>query len=123
MRTSLQRGDKYAAKATSSAAVTTIGLTVAARLPGMKSGFQDAVNSIVPMQMMVVDVLDAQSVPAIKRGAYHAYALELWKKIQNESDPAATVDAQIIHDKWESRGLTTAILVDIALQVFNLIVT
>jgi hypothetical protein len=118
MRTDAQRQAKYLAKTTPS----TVGLKIAARLPGMKPSFAAFCNSFVPMQVSVAGQLDIEGVPRLFRGRYQAFAAELWRAKRDLGDPVLTDEAQIIHDKWEARGNTSSVMVAIALNVFNLIV-
>lgn len=123
MRSTIDRSDAYAAKTTSTAAVSTIGLIVASRLPTMKSDFATACQAQCLMQEQVLGILDADAIPRLKRGRYFAFANELQRLVGMADGPAATAEAQIIHDKWEARGALSATLVTIALDCFNLVVT
>ena len=120
MRTETERTDQYAAKT----AATTVGLKVAARLTGMKTGFEAAINQIVPIMQQVQGLLNAASIPTIRYPFYYAYAREIWHK-ENEgiNGAALTVAVQSLHDKWEANGLATATLIEIADTVFSITVT
>jgi len=119
LRTDAQRAAKYLAKVSP----VTVGLKIAARLPGMKTGFTAFANSFAPMQEDVAAQLDIMAVPRLMRGRYQAFAAELWRAKNTLGDPILTDEAQIIHDKWESRGNATLTMIAIALNCFNIIVT
>jgi len=120
MRTEAERIDQFNAKT----AATTVGLKVAARLTGMKSGFEAAINSIVPIMQQVQGLLNAAGVATIRYPYYYAYAREIWTLENGGVNGAAlTAQAQSLHDKWEANGLATARLIEIADSVFNITVT
>jgi len=122
VRSTANRTDAYAAKTTSTAAVSTIGLIVASRLPVMKQDFEAYCNQQCLMQQQVAGILDADGIYRLKRGAYYAYANELLKLTLMAGGTAAANEAQNLHNKWEARGCLTATLVTIALDCFNLVV-
>lgn len=120
MRTEAERTDQYAAKT----AATTVGLKVAARLTGMKSGFAAAINAIVPIMQQVQGLLNAANIPTIRYPFYYAYAREIWhKEAEGINGASLTAAVQSLHDKWEANGLATATLVEIADTVFSITVT
>jgi hypothetical protein len=120
MRTSQQREAKYDAKT----AATTVGLKVAAVLPGMKTGFAAAINELVQIEEQIQVLLNAAGVPTIQYPFYLCFGRELWSR-ENAGINGAALDAQAqaSHDKWVSRGLASARLVEIADSVFNVTVT
>lgn len=119
-RTDAQRVSKYDAKV----APTTVGLKIAARLPGMKSDFAVHAQAYVATQILVQAELG--KVPAIfplQYGGYYAYAGELFKLTHTATQPAIDAMAQIIHDKWVvGRGLDGPACVAIAINVFAITV-
>jgi hypothetical protein len=102
-------------------APTTVGLKIAAQLSTMKLSFTGATNDLVSKQLLTAAVLDAATIVGPMRGRYHAFSNRLFKISRNYNGLAATQMAQIEHDKWES-VCQTAVLVSIALQVYNLVV-
>lgn len=118
-RTDALRAAKYAAKTTP----TTVGLKFAAMLPGMVLGYEALANDLQPIESQVQNRLDANSIPSIMRGGYYAYARELWKRKKLGGNPALDIDSQTIKNKWETRGLTDAVLINIAAAVFGITVT
>lgn len=120
MKTEAQRKDAYGAKT----APTTVGLKVAAQLTGMKTGFEAAINELVPIEQQVQTLLNANAVPTIHYPFYYAFAREIWT-LDNAGigGTALIAQAQSLHDKWVARGLETTRLVEIADTVFNLTVT
>lgn len=120
MRSSTQRNDAY----TAGYVPTTVGLKVAARLAGMKSGFASIADSIVPIEVAIQTLLNANAVPTIQYPFYLCFGRELWALGHNGIEGAAAdLMAQSSHDKWVARGLATARLIEIADSVFNLTVT
>lgn len=120
MKNEADRIDAYGVKT----APTTVGLKVAARLTGMKTGFEAAIGALVPIEQQVQALLNAAAVPTIRYPFYYAFAREIWT-MDNAgiSGDALAAAAQSLHDKWEARGLATARLVEIADSVFNITVT
>lgn len=120
MRTETQRIDQYGAKT----AATTVGLKVAARLTGMKTGFAAAINLLVPILQQVQALLNAADIPTIRYPFYYAYAREIFhKETQGINGDSLASAAQSLHDKWEANGLATATLIEIADTVFSITVT
>jgi hypothetical protein len=117
--------EKRIAKYIAKTAPTTVGLKIAAMLESMKSNFTPVTEDLVDMMTLVQIELAANhpAVHTIDYGRYYAYAEELWKLLRTTSQPTADAEAQIIHDKWEARGLVTATLIAIASNVFNITVT
>jgi hypothetical protein len=121
MRTEQQRDDAYSAKI----APTTVGLKVAAVLSGMKTGFAAAITSIVPIEQQVQGLLNGYGdVPTIQYPFYLNFAREIWG-MRNRGIDGDSLEAmaQSLHDKYESYGLATLHLIDIADVVFNVTVT
>ncbi len=118
-----QRIAKYLAKTVP----TTVGLKIAGQLADMKTGFANAIggsSGLVDMLMLVqTELATLTAIPPISYGQYYAFAEECWKLLRTTSQPAADTAAQIIHDKWEARGATSAALIQIATNVFNITVT
>jgi len=117
MKTDAQRSEKYVAKT----AATTVSLKFASQLAQMKASFAAMTNALVAIQLQVAALLDTAGVVGPTRGRYHAYANRLFKITNEFAGATATAMAQAEHDKWAT-VCTPAILVDIALDVFNLVV-
>jgi hypothetical protein len=120
VRTSQQRKDAFTAKT----APTTVGLKVASALPGMKTGFAAAINSLTPKEQQIVALLNGTGVPTIQYPFYLNFGREIWA-LGWQGTEGATLElmAQSLHDKYVLRGLATARLVEIADSVFNVTVT
>jgi hypothetical protein len=122
MRTDQQRGEKYVAKYQA----TTVSLKVAAMLAGMKTGFSNAIDSLVPIEMQVQGLLNGTTpaVPTVQYAFYYNFAREIWK-LQNQGIDGDALEAmaQSLHDKYVAYGLTTAVLIAIADSVFNITVS
>lgn len=120
MRTSSQRQDQYGAKTVA----TTVGLKVAAVLPGMKTGFLAAITLLVPIEQQIQGLLNAAAVPTIQYPFYLCFGREMWAlKYQGINGATLTLMAQSLHDKWVARGLATATVIEIANTVFAVTVT
>lgn len=117
MRSDAYRSGKYTAKT----APTTVGLKVAAQLSTAKTSFSAATNALVADQELTAAVLDTAGIVGPMRGRYHAYSNRLHKIVTMYSGAAATNFAQLEHDKWES-VCQDALLIQIALDVYNLVV-
>lgn len=119
-RSDAQRVAKYDAKTNAA----TVGLKVAARLPVMKTDFAAFANDFAPTQVLVNAALgtDATIFP-IQYGAYQAYAAQLWKLKKTATGAVVDATAQVIKTKWTTRGLTSLMLIKIALDVFGIVVT
>lgn len=121
MRTDQQRGEAYVAKV----APTTVGLKVAAVLAGMKTGFQAAINDLVPIEMQIQGLLNGYGdVPTIQYPFYLNFGREIWaKRNRGIAGDSLEAQAQSLHDYYEAYGLATLHLIDIAAVVFNITVT
>jgi hypothetical protein len=65
----------------------------------------------------------AAAVNVILVPSYLAYAKKLGKIVSTHPGKTATAEAQIVKTAWTSRGLTSAVCVAIAADVFGLTVT
>jgi hypothetical protein len=120
MKTDAQRIASYLAKTVPA----TMSLKVASVLSGMKTGFASAVQSLATMEASVQGLLNDANVPTIDYPFYLNFGREIWSKMREGIDgPTLASVAQSLHDKYESYGLSTATLVDIADQIFNITVT
>ncbi len=120
MITDAQRIASYLAKTVPA----TMSLKIASVLSGMKTGFSSATQSLVAMEMAVQALLNGMDVPTIDYPFYLNFGREIWGKQRKGIDgPTLNSVAQSLHDKYESYGLTSANLVDIADSVFNITVT
>jgi len=120
MRTTSERNDQYVAKT----APTTVGLKVAAGLTGMKSGFADQINSLVPIEQSIQALLNGNAIPTIQYPYYLNFGREIWGlRARGVDGSALEAMAQSLHDKYVLYGLATARLVEIADSVFNVTVT
>lgn len=122
IRTDAKRIDAYNAKYGSTAAVTTVGLKVAAQLPGMKTSYAAIANSLQPKEAEITQVLAQDNVPSASWGQYLAFGRELWKRARLGGDPALTTDAQIIYNKWKAYGAVDSVMQHVALDVFGITV-
>ena len=104
---------------------TTVGLKVAAQLPGMKTGFSAAIISLVQAEQQIQGILnDDGGVSIIQYPFYLNFGREVWKKVGiGIAGPALTSESQLIADKYIAYGLDCTILAKIALDVFTVVVT
>jgi len=120
MRTETQQQDAYAAKT----APTTVGLKIASRLGGMKTGFMAAITLSVPKMQAIQGILNSLTVPTIQYPFYLNFGREIWAMISRGVDgKSLEAQGQMLHDKYEAYGLTSANLIQIADTVFNITVT
>jgi hypothetical protein len=117
MRTDAYRSAAYNAKVTP----TTVGLKIAARLPGMKSTFSTGMSALHAHQAEVAAILDADGIVGVLRGRYHAFGNRLHKITKNFNGPVATAEAQAEFEKWVL-SCTDTTLIKIALDVYSLTV-
>ena len=117
MRTDADRTAAY----DSGTAPTTVGLKVAAQLTTMRQSFAAMTNDLVAAQILCAGVLDAATIVGPMRGRYHAFSNRLFSITRHYNGPAATQMAQIEHDKFEG-GCQSAVMIDIALIVYGLVV-
>jgi len=90
----------------------------------MKTGFASAIQSLVPIEQQIQALLNATATPTITYPFYLDFGRELWKRRNAGIDGLALQGmAQSLHDKYVTRGLATARLVEIADSVFNITVT
>lgn len=120
MKTDAERIASYLAKTVPA----TLSLKIASVLGGMQSGFAASMNDLVPMETAVQGVCNDAAVPTIKYPFYLDFGREIWsKKVRGIDGPGLIAVAQSLHDKYVTYGLSTAVLVDIADQVFTITVT
>jgi hypothetical protein len=122
MRTDVQRNDKYQAKYVAA----TVNLKVAARLDGMKSSYATLAAALYVKEQQAQGILTAVS-PAIQTTLfpfYYAFVRQVFKVwYQGMTGAALDAQAQVAHDKWESTGLASAVMIDLALNLFGATVT
>jgi len=120
MKTDAQRIASYLAKTVAA----TLSLKIAAVLGGMQSGFASTCNQLVPMEIAIQGICNADATPTIQYPFYINFGRELWKLEHKGIDgPGLIASAQSLHDKYVGYGLDTAVLVKIADQVFTITVT
>lgn len=100
----------------------TVSLIFAAKLPTMKTSFSGATNALVAHQLATAQVLDTAGIVGLMRGRYHAFSNRLHHIVTNFSGLAAINMAQLEHDRFESL-CQSAIMIDIALDVYGIVVT
>jgi hypothetical protein len=114
------RSDQYNAKTASA----TVGLKIAAVLPGMKPAFSAAINELVPIEQQTQALLNDSDVPTIQYPFYLNYSRELWKlKNQGIAGASLTSMAKALKHKYAVRGLDSDHLIEIADTIFNITVT
>jgi hypothetical protein len=119
MRSGVDRAKKYTAKYVAG----TVGLKIAARLPGMKTGYSAAVQSLVPIEIAIQGILNALSVQTTSYPFYINFGREMWSKQWKGIEGGALVAAATTTAaKYVSYGLTKSTLQKIALDCFSIII-
>ncbi len=91
------------------------------RRPDMLKRYEAAVASLCEMETKARQTLNAAGVHTIFYVAYLNYARQLHKlsRQQGISGDSFALGAQVLLDKWASRGLDSAILARIRTEVFD----
>jgi len=119
MRTDADRSEKYTAKYVP----TTVGLKIASRLAGMKTGFAAAISSFIAYDLQVQGILNDDGVAGISRAGYYNYARELaGKEFRGSAGVALATEAKTIHTKYVAYGWDSGILKEVAL-LFGITIT
>lgn len=117
MRSDADRIAKYIAKYVP----TTVGLKVAERLTGMKSGYTGWTAFIVPYEQQIQGILDLNGTCIIEYPFYYAFGREIAAASRlGISGPALLAIATNLYAKYVSFGYTALVLKKIALDVFNI---
>jgi len=112
MRTDADRSEKYTAKYVP----TTVGLKIASRLAGMKSGFAAAASHFVAYDIQVQGILNDDGVMGISRAGYYNFAREIaGKEYRGSAGVALKADAVVLHTKYKAYGSDDGILKSVAL--------
>jgi len=123
MRTDVQRNDKYQAKTVAA----TVNLKVAARLDGMKTSYATLAAALYVKELQAQVILTTVGPPALQTTSfpfYYAFVRQVFKVwFQGITGAALDAQAQIAHDKWEASGLTSAVMIDLAINLFGATVT
>lgn len=117
MRSDADRIQKYDAKVSP----TTVGLKIAARMTGMKTGFAGWCDFFVSKESQIQGILNGADVPTLFYPYYLSFGREIgkrtWAGISGDSLLAL---ATAYHDKWVTFGLDTVALKAIAKDVFDI---
>lgn len=120
MRTEAQRKDKYEA----GYSAATVSLKVASRLSSMKTGFNAAIDSLVPVEQLCQGVCNEEEVPTIQYPFYLNFAREIWARIHKGiAGDSLHQQAQACLETYAQKGLDNDCLVHIALDCFTLTLT
>jgi hypothetical protein len=95
--------------------------TLDALRPDMLKRYEAAVASLCEMEVKARQTLNASGVHTIFYVAYLNYARQLYKlsRQQGISGESFALQAQVLLDKWASRGLNPAVLARIRKEVFD----
>jgi hypothetical protein len=119
-RSDTDRIAKYNAKV----AAATVALKVAARLERMKSDYATFAQEITAIEISIKSELADLAGPSIATyPLYLSFGRELWKAGKTYSQPLLDAYAQVIADKWITRGCDCAMCQQIAYNVFNITIT
>jgi len=112
MRTDADRSEKYTAKYVP----TTVGLKVASRLAGMKSGFAAACTTLVAYDLQVQALMNSNGVMGISRAGYYNFAREIaGKQFRGSAGTGLKADAVVLETKYVAYGFDDGILKKVAL--------
>ena len=89
--------------------------------PNMLKRYEAAVASLCEIEVKARQTLNAAGVHTIFYVAYLNYARQLYKlsRQQGISGESFALQAQVLLDKWASRGLDAAVLARIRTEVFD----
>ena len=89
--------------------------------PNMLKRYEAAVASLCEMETKARQTLNVAGVHTIFYVAYLSYARQLYKlsRQQGISGESFVLQAQVLLDKWASRGLDAAVLARIRTEVFD----
>ncbi len=89
--------------------------------PDMLKRYEAAVVSFCEMAMKARQTFNAAGVHTIMYVPYLNYARQLYKlsRLQSISGESFALSAQVLLDKWASRGLDAAVLTRIRTEVFD----
>jgi hypothetical protein len=111
-----QRIDNYTRKVTPS---RTAGI-VTKRVGDMKQNFGATANDLVSMESQVRQVCNGVGVPTIQLPFYLCFGRELWAlKRRGIAGETLAIEAGVLITKWVAQGLTSAVLLGIRSDVFN----
>lgn len=123
MKTDAERSTAYNSKTNAA----TVGLIVAAVLPGARQNFGDmnGMSALVAKEQQIQGILNGSTpaIPTILYPFYLAFGRELWALTrQGIAGPALTLAAQGVRDKWNYKGFLAAAKLDqISLDAFNVV--
>jgi hypothetical protein len=90
--------------------------------PAMLSRVTGVVPALAAIESQVKQVLDGLGVATIQYPFYLDFGRELWRmRDQDISGESAAMEADVLLQKWVTRGLTQAVLEAIRTQVFNIV--
>lgn len=113
MKTSDHRTTSYANKVGATGTEERYTAIIAAQQDNMQGGYQSFAEAFCPFLVQVKTVLDNASVLRLLRGAYFAFAGEVWHVNQTIGGAAALIEITAISAKWVSRGLVAGTLLTI----------
>jgi hypothetical protein len=117
----VRRAAAYAAKLDP----TVVSTRLTARKSEMISEAGGAAANMADIEAKCRAVLGGagSAVPVLLVGMYLSYAKKLSKVVAAHSGKTAAAEAQILKTAWTSRGLTSAVLNSIALDLFGITTT
>jgi len=91
----------------------------------MKTGFGVAVQSLVPIEIQVQGILNTNgTIPTIQYPFYLNFARQIWsKQFAGIEGVSLTFQAQALKDFYVVKGLTSSVLIAIAMSCFTVVVT
>jgi hypothetical protein len=96
--------------------------TLDAKRADMAARYQAAAAAMCSMEVQVRETLNASGVQTIFYVPYLNFGRQLWKLTAGReiSGDSAAIAAQVLLEKWASRGLDAKVLATVRSQVFNI---
>jgi hypothetical protein len=117
VRTDADRTEKYTAKYVA----TTVGLKIASRLAGMKTGYAGGITQLVAYELQTQGILNSSGVMGMSRAGYYNFVREIaGKEFRGSAGAALKADAAILETKYVAYGFDDGILKDCALDIFGI---
>jgi len=88
----------------------------------IKHGFISAVGSLVSIEITIKGLCEKYGIPSIQLPAYYNVGRELFKVTKKHVGDTAEAEAQLVVNKWATRGLNTSLLAEIA-RLFGYVIT
>ena len=88
--------------------------------PEVVARIQASFDDMYALEGEIRQVLNAAGVSTIQYPFFFAFGRQVWKLAQRISGEAAAIETAILVTKWNTRGLSMAVLETIRFQVFGI---